>query len=69
MWDEADYKNQKTETEVQKHLSGITPFQNTVWQEIFAGSNFCDFFSDSQKQVLANKNYSKYSSLKNLLQS
>ena len=33
---------------------------NTVWHEIFAGSKFCDFSSDQQKQVPANKNYCKH---------
>ena len=41
----------------------------TVWHEIFAGSKFCDFFSDPQKQVPANKNYRKHFFRKNLLQS
>ena len=35
----------------------------------FAGSNFCDFFSDPQKKVPANKNYRKHISRKNLLHS
>ena len=41
----------------------------TMWHEIFAGSNFCDFSSDPQKYVPANKNYRKHFSGKNLLHS
>ena len=37
-------------------------FLTTVWHEIFAGSNFCDFFP-------ANKHHQKHFSCKNLLQS
>ena len=42
----------------------FTLFQsNTVWHEIFAGSNFCgfcDFFRDPQNKVPGNKKYSKH---------
>ena len=44
----------------------------TVWHKIFAGSNFCvfcNFSNDQQKKVVANKNYCKHFSRKNLLQS
>ena len=46
-----------------RHLI-FTLFQsNTVWHEIFAGSNFCgfcDFFRDPQNKVPGNKKYSKH---------
>ena len=31
-----------------------------MWREIFPGSNFCDFSSDLQNYVPANKIYRKY---------
>ena len=43
--------------------------QITVWHEIFAGSNFCDFSSHPRQKQLANKNFLKHFSRKNLLQS
>ena len=40
-----------------------------MWHEISAGSNFCDFSSDPQKKVPANKNYRNHFARKNVLQS
>ena len=55
-----------------RHLIFTLFRSNTLWHEIFAGSNFCgfcDFSSDPQNKVPANKKYSKHFSRKNLLQS
>ena len=38
-------------------------------RKIFAGSNFCDFSSDPQKHVPANKNYCEHFFHKSVLQS
>ena len=43
--------------------------QIPVWHEIFAGSNFCDFSSHPRQKQVANKNFLKHFSRKNLLQS
>ena len=55
-----------------RHLIFTLFRSNTLWHEIFAGSNFCgfcDFSSDPENKVPANKKYSKHFSRKNLLQS
>ena len=43
--------------------------QITVWRELFAGSNFCDFFSHPRQKQVAIKNYLKQFSRKHFLQS